>query len=131
MAKKRIGAIIALDGEKEFKNKVTDVNKSLTAMKSELSLVKAECEGQANTLASLSKKHEVLTKILEAQKDKVSKTQDGLNHARESYDRVSDGLEELRKQESLAIQKMDEMKNSSETTKEALKEQEKARIFSL
>ena len=33
-----------------------------------MGLVKAQCEGQQNSLESLTKKHEVLTKILEEQK---------------------------------------------------------------
>lgn len=37
---KRISAIIALDSEKKFKDDVTSVNKSLSNLKSELSLMK-------------------------------------------------------------------------------------------
>ena len=67
---KKIGAIIALDGEKEFKHNVTTCNKSLASLKSEMNLVKAECEGQQNSLESLTKKHEILTKILNEQQNK-------------------------------------------------------------
>lgn len=37
---KRISAIVALDGEKKFKDDVTSVNKSLSNLKSEFSLMK-------------------------------------------------------------------------------------------
>mgnify|MGYP001050934259 CR=1 FL=1 len=50
MAAKKIGAIIALDGEREFKQNVTSCNKALSTLTSEMNLVKAECEGQQNTL---------------------------------------------------------------------------------
>lgn len=39
MAKKKVGAYITLDGEKEFRAAVTSCNKSLQAMKSEMKLV--------------------------------------------------------------------------------------------
>ena len=61
MAAKKIGALITLDGEKEFKQNVTSCNKALASMKSEMTLVEAQCEGQQNSLESLTKKHEVLT----------------------------------------------------------------------
>lgn len=54
--KAKIGAVIALDGEKEFKQAVTGVNKELTNLKSQSSLVKEQFDGQANTLEALKKK---------------------------------------------------------------------------
>ena len=42
MAKKKVGAYITLDGEKEFRSAVTQCNKSLSTMKSEMKLVEAE-----------------------------------------------------------------------------------------
>lgn len=47
--KAKIGAVIALDGEKEFKQAVTGVNKELTNLKSQSSLVKEQFDGQANS----------------------------------------------------------------------------------
>lgn len=58
-SKRKIGATIALDGEKEFKTAVSSCNKSLSTMKSEMNLVKAQTAGNANSLESLKKKHEV------------------------------------------------------------------------
>ena len=59
---KKIGAFITLDGEKEFRSAVTSCNKSLATMKSEMKLVEAQTAGSANSLETLKKKHEVLTK---------------------------------------------------------------------
>ncbi|MDO4553709.1 MAG: phage tail tape measure protein [Lachnospiraceae bacterium] len=125
MSNKQIGAIITLDGEKEFKSAVTSVNKSLTTMKSELSLVKAECEGEANTLTSLSKKHEVLSRILETQKKKEEEIAKGLLHSRESYNKVGEGLEKLKGKYEESISKMEKMKMDSSTTENELKKQQK------
>ena len=124
MADKTIEAGILLSGEKEFKTAVTSVNKSLTSMKSELSLVSAECEGQANTLESLSKKNEVLNRIWEEQKRKVSATKSGLDNAKESYENVGKGLEKLWVDLEKATDKMQDMENIyGSASEEAQKQQ--------
>lgn len=122
--KNDIEAGIRLEGETEFKSAVTSVNKSLTSMKSEMSLVSAECEGQANTLDSLSKKQEVLNRILEEQKKKVSTTKEGLDHAKESYENVGNGLEKLWTDLEKATDKLQDMnKIYGEGSEEAKKQQ--------
>lgn len=93
--KNDIVAGIRLDGEKEFKDGITGINKELTVTKSELNKVTAEYEGQANTLEALSAKQKVLNKILEEQKNKVTASKAGLDHAKESYENVGKGLDEL------------------------------------
>lgn len=125
MADKTIEAGILLSGEKEFKTAVTSVNKSLTAMKSELSLVSAECEGQANTLESLSKKNEILNKIWEEQKKKVSATKSGLDNAKESYDNVGKGLEKLWVDLERATDKMQDLENTYGTASDEAKKQQR------
>lgn len=122
----RIGAIIELDGEKEFKQGVTDCNKSLSTLKSEMGLVKAQCEGQANTLESLRKKHVVLTKTLEEQKNKEEAVRRGLEHAEQSYKSVGDGLDILKKNLSAATVELEQMRQSSDTSRVDLLKQEKA-----
>ena len=67
MAKKKIGAYITLDGEKEFRSAVSSCNKNLATMKSEMKLVEAQTAGSANTLDTLKRKHEVLSNTLEEQ----------------------------------------------------------------
>lgn len=124
MAAKKIGAIIALDGEKEFKQNVTSCNKSLSALKSEMGLVKAQCEGQENSLESLQKKHETLAKILDEQKNKEAAVRKGLEHATESYDKMGSRLEELRKNLDTAKKKLTEMGESSDTSAEDIKRQQ-------
>lgn len=123
---KRISAIIALDGEKKFKDDVTSVNKSLSNLKSELALVKESCVGQANTLESLSKKHEVLIKIQEAHRQKEEELIKGRDNAKAAQEKVADGLKKLKKQYQTANSEMAEMANNSETTEDKLKSQEKA-----
>lgn len=62
--KRKIGAVIALDGESQFKKSVSACNASLKTMKSEMNLVTEEFKGQANSMDALKAKHEVLEKTL-------------------------------------------------------------------
>ena len=138
MAIKKIGALIALDGEREFKQNVTNCNKSLSALKSELGLVKAQYEGQENTLEALQKKHEVLSKSLDEQKSKEEAVRKGLEHARESYEKVGAGLTNLNKQQEThskklgnlkqdyekATDRLDRMTKSGNSSEQAIKKQE-------
>ncbi len=123
MGRPKIGAIIALDGEKEFKQAVTGVNSELRKLKSESNLIEEQFKGQSNTLEALRAKHENLTKTLETQKQKEAELEKALNNAKKARESVSNGLQELRKKYEEAVQKMEEMKNSSETSDDELKKQ--------
>lgn len=120
MAIKKIGALIALDGEKEFKQNVTNCNKSLSALKSELGLVQAQYEGQENSLEALQKKHEVLSKALDEQKSKEEAVRKGLEHARESYEKVGIGLANLNKQQETHSKKLEDLKQDYEKATDRL-----------
>lgn len=138
MAAKKIGAIIALDGEREFKENVTNCNKALNTLKSEMKLVEAQSEGQQNSLESLTKKHDVLSKILEEHKNKEKETAKALDHAKESYDSVGKGIEtlnrmqethqkklqELQEEYKSATERMEAMKKAGNSSEQAMKSQE-------
>ena len=123
MPSKKIGAYITLDGEKEFRAATTACNKSLATMKSEMKLVEAQTAGSANSLETLQKKHEVLSRTLDEQKQKEAAVSAGLKHAQEDYERVGSELENYRKKLEQARSTLDDMKQSSETTEEALNNQ--------
>ena len=125
MGKNDIVAGIRLDGEKDFKAALTSINKGLTSTKSEMALLKAEFAGQENSLEALSKKHEILTKILQEQNRKVDATRNGLQHAKESYDNVGKGLEKLWVDLEKATDRMQEMEQIYGDTSQEAKEQRK------
>ena len=125
MAAKKIGAIIALDGEKEFRTAVTDCEKTLKTLRSEMNYVTEEAKGQEDSMESLQKVHEVMAKVLDESKNKQEAINDALEHAKESYNKVGDGLETLRKDYEKATRALEDMKDSSSTTQSELEEQEK------
>ncbi len=125
VGKKKIGAMITLDGGAKFREEVKSCNKSLSTMKSELNLVKAETMGNANSLEALQKKHEVLNSILDTHVRKQEKVEEGLTHAKTEYARVGSELETYKKKLQAALEKMDDMKKTSETSSESIAEQQK------
>lgn len=123
--KAKIGAVIALDGEKEFKQAITGCNKELSNLKSQSSLLREEFDGQANTLEALKAKHENLNKILEVHKKKEKETENALKHAKESYDKIGNSLKDYKKKYDDAQKTLDEMKKSTSATSDEIEEQEK------
>ena len=123
--KNKIGASIVLEGEKEFKAAVTDCNRQLRGMKSELSLVKEKYAENANSLEALQAKHKVLSQVLQGQRSKLDATKAGYVHSAESQKKVTDGLEKLRAEYKNAQAEMDKMKKSGTATDAELDKQQK------
>ena len=110
MAKKKIGAYITLDGEKEFRTATSACNKSLATLKSEMKLVEAQTTGNANTLDTLKKKHDVLSRTLDEQVRKEESIRSGQKHAEEQYEKVGNELNDYRNKLEQAQKTLEEMK---------------------
>ena len=123
MAANKIGAIIALDGEKEFRSAVAACGSSLTTLKSEMNLLDAQTEGNANSIETLRKKHDILSRTLQEQERKEQAIKSGLREAQTAYERVGNELTEYKEKLELAKQTLTEMESSSDTTEEALEQQ--------
>lgn len=120
-----IGAAIVLDGEKEFKEAVTSCNKSITAMRSEMSLCKEKYADSANSITALQKKHDILAKTLQAYREKQEEVRKGLEHAEGTQRKVEDGLEKLKVSYGQAEKEMNRLRSSGTATDAELKKQEK------
>ena len=71
MAKKTIAAGLALDGEKEFKQAISGINKDLSVLGSEMGKVTAQFGSNANSMDALKAKSEVYNKQIDEQKKKI------------------------------------------------------------
>ncbi len=65
------GLKIGVEGEKEFKKALYEINQSFKVLGSEMKLVSSAFDKNEQSVESLSAKNEVLTKQIGAQKDKV------------------------------------------------------------
>ena len=77
--KMKIGAGLALSGEKEFKKAISGINKDLAVLGSEMGKVTAQFGSNANSVDSLKAKSEVYNKQIEEQKKKIETLVEFLN----------------------------------------------------
>lgn len=79
------GLKIGVEGEKEFKRALADINQSFKVLGSEMKLVESEFGKNENSVQSLTSKNEVLTKQIDAQKDKIETLRKALENASSSF----------------------------------------------
>ena len=86
MAKKvSIGAGIALDGEKEFRQAVSAINSDMKVLTSEMKLSSQSFSDNANSISALSAKDDILNKQLDKQKEKVEALKLALENSKKEY----------------------------------------------
>jgi len=122
---RKLWAEIALEGEKQFKSNVTSCNKSLSALKSELNLVKQQSAGNANSLDNLKKKHQALTSVLDAHVKKETTLKSGLDNAKKNYQNVGTALENYKNQLKEARAALTKMEESGDASEKELEQQRK------
>ncbi len=83
--KAKIGASLNLDGEKEFKQAISGINKDLSILGSEMKKVTAQFGSNANSMDALKSKSEVYNKQIEEQKKKIETLKSALANAAEEF----------------------------------------------
>ena len=78
---RRVGATVELDGEKEYKQAVASLNQANKVLASEMTKLKAEYKGQADSTEFLTKKGVLLEQQLQQQHEKVKYLKDQLEKA--------------------------------------------------
>ena len=126
--KRKIGAVIALDGESAFKKSVSACNTSLKTMKSEMNLVTEQFKGQANSMDALKAKHEVLEKTLDKSVALQSELEKALENSQKNYASAGSQLDGYRKQleeatSSLAKLEKQQAENADDSLAQQIKEQ--------
>lgn len=125
--KRKIGAVIALDGESAFKKSVSACNASLKTMKSEMALVNEQFKGQANSMDALRAKHDVLEKTLNKSVDLQSELEKALENSQKNYASAGAQLDNYRKQLDTATSALADLeKQQAENADESLTEQIKS-----
>lgn len=80
-----IGTQIKLDGEREFKKALADINAGLRVTASELMLVTAKYSDNATSVKALTEKNEVLEKRIYGQTEKIAKLREALKESAREY----------------------------------------------
>ncbi|MEI6133017.1 MAG: phage tail protein [Bacillota bacterium] len=79
------GLKIGIDGEKEFKNALRDINQSFKVLGSEMNLVASEFDKNDRSMQALTARNKVLNKEIDMQKEKVETLEKALNNASTSF----------------------------------------------
>lgn len=85
MATRTIATKLSLDGEKEWRSQMASVNSALKTLRSELDLSSSEFRGQANSMAALTAKQEILQRQYDQQRQKVEDLRAALAEAEKVY----------------------------------------------
>lgn len=82
---RRVGARVELDGEKEYKQALNELNTGNKTLASEMRKLQAEFKGNTESTEYLTKAGELLERQLLQQQDKVKKLQEAVAHAAKEY----------------------------------------------
>ena len=79
------GLKIGLEGEKEFKKSIAEINQEFKVLGSEMKLVTAQFDKNDNSVEALTARQEALGRQVDAQKQKVETLRAALANAQESF----------------------------------------------
>lgn len=123
MAAKKIGLVLALDGEKEFKSAIKAVKEEVKLYGDSIkNLDKAFAENR-NSAEALTKKQEALTKQQEAYRKQVDAAKSGLENAKKQYNEQADALRDLNKRLEDAEKELKQMSDAGDDSSDAYKKQ--------
>ena len=127
MPTRTIDTKIAISGEKQYKQALSEINGGLKVLGSEMEKIDAKYKGNENSVQALTEKGDVLQRQLLSQKEKVDELRKALEYAKNEYGesnkKTMDYEASLNKAEAqaykleAAIKENDEaLKNANETT---------------
>ncbi len=79
------GLKIGLEGEKEFKKALSEINQSFKVLGSEMKLVSSQFDSNDKSVQALTARNSVLNKEIEAQKSKIETLRSALQNASDSF----------------------------------------------
>ena len=79
------GLKLGIEGEKEFKKALAEINQNFKVLGSELKLVSSQFDKNDNSVQALSARNTVLNKEIDAQKQKIETLRQALANASESF----------------------------------------------
>lgn len=93
-----IGPKIGLEGEREFKNAIRDINTSLKTLDSEMKVVTSEFIGNEKSMESLTKQNEVYERQVLTLNDKLKLQGDRLKEAADAYGEADTRTQKLQQE---------------------------------
>lgn len=120
---RRVGARVELDGEKEYKQALSELNTGNKTLASEMRKLQAEFKGNTESTEYLTKAGELLERQLLQQQDKVQKLREAVAHAAEQYGEADSRTQSYVQQLNNAEAEEFKLQHAIEENTEALNDQ--------
>ncbi|MBQ1791114.1 MAG: hypothetical protein II008_13130 [Oscillospiraceae bacterium] len=117
---RNVGAKVVLDGEKEYKQALQDLNTGNKTLASEMKKLQAEFKGNTESTEYLTKAGELLERQLLQQQDKVAKLREAVAYSAKEYGEASATTQKYIQQLNNAEAAEFELKHAIEENTEAL-----------
>ncbi len=117
---RNVGAKVVLDGEKEYKQALQDLNTGNKTLASEMKKLQAEFKGNTESTEYLTKAGELLERQLLQQQDKVAKLREAVAYSAKEYGEASQTTQKYIQQLNNAEAAEFELKHAIEENTEAL-----------
>nr|DAQ51092.1 MAG TPA: minor tail protein [Caudoviricetes sp.] len=98
MATRTIATRLTLEGEKEYKRELGEVNQEIGLLSDKMKHADAEFRGQANSIDALTKKNTLLREAQQKQIDKISKLQTAIEDCGEAYGENDEAVMRFKRQ---------------------------------
>ena len=125
------GLRIGVEGEKEFKKALAEINQSFKVLGSEMKLVSSQFDKNDSSVQALSARNTVLNKEIDAQRQKVETLRSALQNAAESFgenDRRTQNWQIQLNNAEAALNGMERELSQNEQAIEALNNQEEQAV---
>lgn len=125
MASDNFGLKIGLEGEKEFKSQLAEINGQFKVLASEMKLVDSEFAKNDTSVQALTARNEVLNKQIAAQKQKVEVLKAALENAAKSFGETDKRTLAWKEKLNLAQASLNSMEKEVKENNEELKKETK------
>ncbi len=119
------GLKIGLEGEREFKKSLADINNSFKVLGSEMKLVDSQLDKNDKSTEALTTRKEVLNKEIDSQKQKIETLRSALANAAESFGENDRRTQSRQKQLNNAQAALNGMKRELNSNNTALEKADK------
>ena len=119
------GLKIGLEGDKEFKKALSEINQSFNVLGSEMKVVQSQFDKNDSSVEALTARNQVLNKEIEAQKQKIETLRSALANASESFGENDRRTQQWQIQLNNATAALNDMERELDRNNTALDEAER------
>ncbi len=116
------GLKIGVEGEKEFKNALRDINQAFKVLGSEMALISSQFDKNDKSIQALTARNEVLEKTIDAQKEKIETLRSALDNASTSFGENDRRTQNWQIQLNKALAELNGMERELENNNKSLRE---------